>query len=95
MPTRLREREFSQLLVRPARHNRAVMSQTPSSRAREPVTIVSAFLDPGVGDPPAPMTAAQLLDEETRLLAQAVGDHVPLEVALQVAELRRRRTLLG
>lgn len=69
------------------------MSPTPSPRAR--VTLVPACLAPGVTtDPPMPPTAAELLDEETRLLAQATGEHLPLELALQVAELRARRSAI-
>jgi hypothetical protein len=38
--------------------------------------------------------AAALEARELRLLAQAVGDHLPIELALQVAELRARRAAL-
>jgi hypothetical protein len=39
--------------------------------------------------------AAALEARELRLLAQAVGDHLPIELVLQVAELRARRAALG
>ena len=39
--------------------------------------------------------AAALEARELRLLACAVGDHLPIELALAVAELRRRRALLA
>ena len=38
---------------------------------------------------------AALEARELRLLAQAVGDHLPIELALQVAELRARRLELA
>jgi hypothetical protein len=38
---------------------------------------------------------AALEARELRLLAHAVGDHLPIELALQVAELRARRVELG
>lgn len=63
-----------------------------SPRAR--VTLFSA-VDPGIPDVPAPTTVAELLDQETRLLACAVGEHLPLELVLQVAEIRARRAALG
>ncbi len=43
---------------------------------------------------PAPATALELLDAETRLLARAVGEHLPLELALQVETLRAQRAAL-
>ena len=39
--------------------------------------------------------AAALEARELRLLAAAVGDHLPIELAMQVAELRARRAVLG
>jgi len=43
---------------------------------------------------PAPDGAGErvraLRDERTRLLARAVGDHLPYELALRVAELERQ-----
>jgi hypothetical protein len=39
--------------------------------------------------------AAALEARELRLLAHAVGDHLPIELALQVAELRARRAALA
>jgi len=42
----------------------------------------------------APSSLLELLDAESRLLAQAVGEHLPLELALQVNELRARRAAL-
>jgi hypothetical protein len=39
--------------------------------------------------------AAALEARELRLLAQAVGDHLPIELVLQVAELRARRAALA
>jgi hypothetical protein len=39
--------------------------------------------------------AAALEARELRLLAQAVGDHLPIELAIEVAELRARRAALG
>ena len=39
--------------------------------------------------------AAALEARELRLLAYAVGDHLPIELALQVAELRARRAALA
>ena len=39
--------------------------------------------------------AAALEARELRLLAYAVGDHLPIELALQVAELRARRVALA
>ena len=39
--------------------------------------------------------AAALEARELRLLAHAVGDHLPIELALQVADLRARRVELG
>lgn len=38
--------------------------------------------------------AAALEARELRLLALAVGDHLPIELALEVAELRARRAAL-
>lgn len=38
---------------------------------------------------------AALEARELRLLAQAVGDHLPIELAMEVAELRARRMALG
>jgi hypothetical protein len=58
------------------------------------VTLFPA-LDPGTPDLAPPATVADLLDQETRLLACAVGEHLPLELALQVTELRARRAALG
>jgi hypothetical protein len=49
--------------------------------------------NPDVLDPAA--TAAALEARELRLLAHAVGDHLPIELALQVADLRARRVELG
>ena len=46
-------------------------------------------------EPEEPMSVMELLDAETRLLARAVGGHLPLELALQVDELRARRAALG
>jgi hypothetical protein len=45
------------------------------------------MLDPAVA-------ATELEARELRLLAHAVGDHLPIELALQVAELRARRAAL-
>ena len=42
----------------------------------------------------APPSLLELLDAESRLLAQAVGEHLPLELALRVNELRARRAAL-
>jgi hypothetical protein len=39
--------------------------------------------------------AAALEARELRLLARAVGDHLPIELAIEVAELRARRAALG
>jgi hypothetical protein len=39
--------------------------------------------------------AAALEARELRLLAQAVGDHLPIELVMEVAELRARRAALG
>jgi len=44
---------------------------------------------------PAPATALELLDAESRLLARAVGEHLPLELALRVDALRAKRAALG
>ncbi len=41
-----------------------------------------------------PSSLLELLDAESRLLARAVGEHLPLELALQVNELRARRASL-
>jgi hypothetical protein len=41
------------------------------------------------------VVAAALEARELRLLARAVGDHLPIEVAIEVAELRARRAALG
>ena len=41
------------------------------------------------------VAAAALEARELRLLAQAVGDHLPIELAIEVAELRARRAALG
>jgi hypothetical protein len=38
---------------------------------------------------------AALEARELRLLALAVGDHLPIELAVQVAELRARRAALA
>lgn len=65
--------------------------ETPASRpARLRLAAAPAPAPAG-----APASAAELLDAETRLLACAVGEHLPLELALQVAELRARRAALG
>ncbi len=54
----------------------------------------------GAGDAAVALAAAgpssllELLDAESRLLAQAVGEHLPLELALRVNELRARRAAL-
>ncbi len=42
----------------------------------------------------APSSLLELLDAESRLLARAVGEHLPLELALRVNELRARRAAL-
>jgi hypothetical protein len=44
--------------------------------------------------PTAPLDRRELEDEHTRVLAQAVGDHLPYELALRAAELaaQLRRT---
>jgi hypothetical protein len=39
--------------------------------------------------------AAALEARELRLLAHAVGDHLPIELALEVAALRARRAALA
>lgn len=49
-------------------------------------------LDLEVCDPAA--AAAALEARELRLLAYAIGEHLPVELALQVAELRARRAAL-
>jgi len=36
----------------------------------------------------------ELLDAESRLLAQAVGEHLPLELALRVGQLRAQHAAL-
>ena len=41
-------------------------------------------------DPPAEREAAELRDQALRLLAVGVGDHTPIEVQEQVAEIARR-----
>jgi len=43
---------------------------------------------------PAPLNALELIDAESRLLARAVGEHPPLELALQVETLRAQRAAL-
>ena len=43
---------------------------------------------------PAPLSVLELLDAESRLLARAVGEHRPLELALQVDALRAQRAAL-
>jgi hypothetical protein len=50
-------------------------------------------VSPGALDPIA--AAAALEARELRLLAHAVGDHLPIELAVQVAELRARRAALA
>jgi hypothetical protein len=37
--------------------------------------------------PAMPVDRRELEDEQTRVLAQAVGDHLPYELALRAAEL--------
>lgn len=41
-------------------------------------------------DQPAEVEAAELRDRALRLLAVGVGDHTPIEVREQVAEIARR-----
>ena len=43
---------------------------------------------------PAPESLLELIDAESRLLAQAVGEHLPLELALRVETLRAQRVAL-
>ena len=54
-------------------------------------------LSSSLGRPPVgPAAVAALEARQLRLLAHAVGDHLPIELALQVAELEtRRRALLA
>jgi hypothetical protein len=42
----------------------------------------------------APVDPSELEASELRLLAHAVGDHLPVELADQVAQLRARRAAL-
>jgi len=73
------------------------MDQTDDRRGR--LTLVAAGGE-GAGDvavapaAAAPLSLLELLDAESRLLARAVGEHLPLELALQVNELRARRAAL-
>lgn len=43
---------------------------------------------------PATLELAELADAELRLLARAVGEHLPVELADRVLELRVRRARL-
>ena len=74
------------------------MHTTHDQRGR--LTLVAAGGE-GAGDaavvpaiPAASSSLLELLDAESRLLAQAVGEHLPLELALRVNELRARRAAL-
>ena len=75
------------------------MDRAVSSRAHLRVAArhgVAAVTGPELfAEPEEPMSVMELLDAETRLLARAVGGHLPLELALQVDELRARRAALG
>lgn len=49
----------------------------------------------GLGRPPAgPAALAAVEARQLRLLAHAVGDHLPIELAVEVAELEARRRVL-
>jgi hypothetical protein len=63
------------------------------------------MLSIAAASPPLPALGVEMLDRaaaaaalearELRLLARAVGDHLPIELAIEVAELRARRAALG
>jgi hypothetical protein len=61
--------------------------RTLADAASEPSAFAADLLDRDAA-------AAALEARELRLLAYAVGDHLPIELALQVAELRARRAAL-
>ena len=61
--------------------------RTLADAASEPSAFAADLLD-------RDSAAAALEARELRLLAYAVGDHLPIELALQVAELRARRAAL-
>ena len=65
-------------------------SQVGEGRA---LALVSALPQPWYMTPPAIADRGELEDEHTRILAQAVGDHLPYELALRaqaVAEQLQR-----
>jgi len=69
------------------------MDQTDDRRER--LTLVAAGGEAAVAPVAVgPSSLLELLDAESRLLARAVGEHLPLELALQVNELRARRAAL-
>ena len=62
------------------------------------LSVIAAPADgPGVSPDLLDFAAAvaALEARELRLLAHAVGEHLPIELALQVAELRARRAALA
>ena len=64
------------------------MRTTPDSSQiweRRALTLVSALPQPWYMTPPATVDRRELEDEHSRILAQAVGDHLPYELTLKAA----------
>ena len=57
-------------------------SQVGEGRA---LALVPALPQPWYLTPPMTIDRRELEDEHTRILAQAVGDHLPIELALRAA----------
>jgi hypothetical protein len=75
--------------VRPARENLSVSMIHATRRVGEGRTLVLVSgLRPWYASASPPvLDRCELEDEHTRVLAQAVGDHLPYELALRAAEL--------
>ena len=62
-----------------------INSTDPTGEGRG-LTLVPA-LQPWYMTPPATIDRRELEDEHTRILARAVGDHLPYELALRAAQV--------
>jgi len=65
---------------------RATISSTDPAGEGRALTLVPAP-QPWYMTPPATIDRRELEDEHTRILARAVGDHLPYELALRAAQV--------
>ena len=72
---------------------RATISSTDPAGEGRALTLVPAP-QPWYMTPPAILDRRELEDEHTRILAHAVGDHLPAELHARVLHLRARRARL-